>query len=155
MEIIKKNKVVIAVVLTVLILVLIRVFGVNHFKNDSKKMAEPSLTRSNIITVERAGTLLGNKLFIYLDRMHPETFKITKETMIIPSDSILNKKYLNKIRKHEGPVILYSTEGAVSARIWMVLSQMGCRNIYILASSIDNEVFKNKFRPDSLLRPEL
>jgi 3-mercaptopyruvate sulfurtransferase SseA len=80
---------------------------------------------------------------------------MTKYAQNIPADSILSKKYLNTIRKHNGPVILFSSEMAVSARIWMLLSQMGCKNIYILTNNTDNEVFKSKFRPDTVTRPEL
>ena len=68
MEFINRYKVVIAVVLPVLILVLIRSFGANHFKSDPKKWAEPSVMRTNIITPEQAGILSGNKLFINLHK---------------------------------------------------------------------------------------
>ena len=155
MEFINRYKVVIAVVLPVLILVLIRSFGANHFKIDSKKWVEPSITRSNIITLERAKTLSGKKLFINLDKNITVINEMGKEVQNIPPDSILNNKYLNIIRKNEGPVMLYSAATDLSSRIWMILSQMGCRNIYILTNDTDNEVFKNKFRTDTLVRPKL
>ena len=155
MKFINRYKVVIAVVLPVLILVLIRSFGTNHFKSDAKKWAESSVTRSNIITLERTGTLSGKKLFINLDKKNSGVIGMGNEVQNIPMDSILSKKYLNIIRKNNGPVLIYSAGTAVSARIWMILSQMGCRNIYILTNDTDNEVFKNKFRPDTLVSPEL
>ena len=67
MEIVKKYKAVILIVLPVLILVIFRSTGTNHFKPDSEKWAEPSVTKSNIITVEKLGSLSGDKLLIYLD----------------------------------------------------------------------------------------
>ncbi|MCX6327093.1 MAG: hypothetical protein NT144_10660 [Bacteroidia bacterium] len=154
MSLIKNYKVVIAVVLPILILVLFRSFGTNHFKSDAKKWAEPSAMRSNIITIEKTGTLSGEKLFLNLDDGGSGINGITRDELNIPSDSILCKKYLNIIRNHDGPVLLFSTETAVSARIWMILSQMGYKNIYILTNDADNEVFKSKFRPDTLIRPE-
>jgi len=39
----------------------------------------------------------------------------------------------------KGPVILYSNDISVSARVWMVLSQTGIKNIYILDTSVGNE----------------
>jgi hypothetical protein len=155
MKIFNRYKVIIFVVLSVLILVFIRSFGTIHFKSDSKKWAEPSLTRSNIISIEKPGTLSGNKLFINLDTKINELAGIAQDVKNISPDSILTKKYRNAILKHNGPVLLYSDDIANSARIWMIISQLGCRNIYILTSNTDNEVFKNKFRPDILTGPEL
>ena len=154
MELIKKYRLVIAAVLPIMILVLIRSAGTNHFKNDTKRWAEPSVTRSNTINAEQAGSLAGKKLTINLDKDVHENGQIIRDALNIPAYSIISKKYLNKIRNHKGPVLLYSSESALSARIWMVLSQMGCTNIYILTTNSDNEVLKYKFRPDTLPGPE-
>ncbi|TAL71551.1 MAG: hypothetical protein EPN88_05570, partial [Bacteroidetes bacterium] len=68
MGFIKKYKVIIAIVLPILILVLIRSFGVNHFKTDAKKWIEPSVLQSNIITGEQFANLPGDKLIINLGK---------------------------------------------------------------------------------------
>ena len=154
MNTIKEYKVVIAVVLTILILVLFRSFNSNHFINDAKRWAGPSVSRSNIISPEQAEILSGDKLVVILDQKTSELNNVSKDVRNIPSDSILKKKYLNTISKHRGPVLLFSSDTGVSSRIWMILSQMGIKNIYILTNNTDNEVLKNKFRPDSLTRPE-
>ena len=155
MNLINKYKVVIAVVLPILILVLIREFGPNHFKNNAKRWAAPSVTRTNIISGEQHGNLSGENLIINLNEDFREVKELTTYAVNIPADSILSKKNLNIIRNHDGPVVLFSSETALSARIWMVLSQMGYKNIFIFTNDSDNEVFKNKFRSDTLVRPEL
>jgi GTP cyclohydrolase II len=147
MELLKKYRLVIIVVLPILILVLIRSSGLNYFKNDAKKRAEPSLKQSNIMIIEQAGSLSGKNLIINLDKEG----KLTGDVQNIPADSVLTKNYVTMIMKHDGPVLLFSSDPGLSARIWMILSQLGCRNIYILTNSSDNEVFKYKFRPDTLL----
>jgi hypothetical protein len=155
MELIKKYRVVFAVVLPILILVLFRSFGTNHFQSDAEKLAEPSVARANIITTEQLASLNGEKLLINFgkERITSLDFKMT--TLNISSDSLLLKNNIKTIQKHSGPVLLYTADMSVSARIWMLLSQMGVKNLYILAKENDNEVFKNKFRPDTLIRPEL
>ena len=155
MNIVYKYKVVIAVVLPILILVLIRTFSGNQFKRDAKRWAEPSVIGSNIISSDKTGTLSGEKLIINLCKEKNETRGLVKDELFIPADSILLRNNLNIIRKHNGPVLLSSTDIAVAARIWMFLSQMGYKNIYILSNDIDNEILKNRFRPDTTLRPEL
>ncbi len=151
MELIKNNKIVIAVVLIVLVLVVIRSSGINHFKNDAKRLAGPTLEQSNTITREQASRFAGKNLIINMDKDYKSVNEITGEVQNITADSILCKKYVNTILKHNGSVLLSSSEPGLSARIWMILSQMGCTNIYILTTSTDNEVFKYKFRPDTLM----
>jgi hypothetical protein len=145
MELLKKYRLVIIVVLPILILVLIRSSGLNYFKNDAKKRAEPSLKQSNIMIIEQAGSLSGKNLIINLDKEG----KLTGDVQNIPADSVLTKNYVTMIMKHDGPVLLFSSDPGLSARIWMILSQLGCRNIYILTDKTDNEVFKYEFRPDT------
>ena len=156
MDLIKKYRLVIAVVLPILILVLLRSLGVNHFKNNVKRWAEPSVKQSNTIDIKQSDALSGKKLIINLDNDVIGIREISADALNIPADSVLTKKYFKIIRKHDGPVLLFSSQPSVSARIWMILSQMGFKNTYILTNNKDNEVFKYKFRPDTLsLRPEL
>jgi hypothetical protein len=74
--------------------------------------------------------------------------------VIIPADSILSKKYSKQIRRNNGPVLLCSSELSVSARTWMILSQSGFKDVYIFSGDSDNEVLKEKFRPDTIAGPE-
>jgi hypothetical protein len=150
MESLKNSKVVITVVLVVLVLVAIRSAGVNHFKSDAKKLAEPSFRQTNIITPDQVKLLKGNNLAINLDK-DPVTISVKDcDLQNILADSILCKKHLRTILNHDGPVLLISSDPGLSARIWMVLSQMGCRNIYIFTSITDNEVLKYEFQPESI-----
>ena len=140
MSFIKNNKVLIAVVLPVLILVLIRSLGTNHFKNDAGKWAEPSLSRSNIVSKDQIGAIMSEYLIINLDETSGLSYDLAKVSLNIPANSILNKNSLKILRNQKGAILLFSTETAISARIWMVLSQMGYKNLYILTAAYDNEV---------------
>ena len=148
MNFIKKYKAVIALLIPVLILILFRLAAPGHFKVNAKKWAGPSFERSNLITGEMLKTIPGDKLLINLSKENTTDTGIEKTVRTDP-DSLLLK--IDAIKEHEGPVILFSSETAVSARVWMVLSQMGYDNIYILS---DEEVLKYKFRPDTT-KPEL
>jgi hypothetical protein len=150
MEPLKNYRVIITLVLIVLVLVVIRSAGVNHFKNDAKKWADPSVKKLNTITVEQARNLKGNCLTINLDNKMIPGNEITGDIRNIRADSVLSKNILKSVVRHKGPVLLYSSQPALSARIWMVLSQMGCREIYILTEEIENETIRYKFQPDSL-----
>jgi hypothetical protein len=151
MELIKNNKAVIVIVLVLLVLILIRSSGFNHFKNDIKKWAEPSVLHSNTITIDKALSFTGKALIINLDKDANYNIDLTGDVQNIPADSVLRKEHFTTILKHDGPVLLYSSDPGLSARIWMLLSQMGRNNIFIITNKSDNEVLKYKFRPDTSL----
>jgi hypothetical protein len=155
MGIINRYKVIIAIVVPIIILVLIRSVGSNHFKSDAAKLALPSLDKINLIDLKNIETISGEKLIIILDNSEFKQGENAAKTINIPADSIVAKKSLKTILAHSGPVLLYSSEPALSARIWMVLSQLGIKDILIMTSETDNEVIKYKFRPDTLTGPEL
>ncbi len=155
MNLIKRYKAVLAVVIPILILVLFRSFGTGYFKNDAKKWAGPSLSGSNIIALDKRDTVSGKKLIVCLNGKADIIKDQGAEFLYLPEGEILDKRNIEIIRKHDGAVLLFSEDPAVSARIWMVLSQMGLKNIFILTGFPDNETGKHKFRPDTLVRPEL
>ena len=151
MELLKKFKVVIVVVLIVLILVVIRSTSVFHFRNDAKKWAETSFRQANTINPEQTKLLKDKTLVINLDKNEKIPLEIHGDLKNIPADSILSRKNIKSIINHDGQVLLYSSEKGLSARVWMILSQMGCKNLFILTSDTANEVFKYKFRPDTMV----
>ncbi len=155
MKFIKKYSVIIAVVLPILILVILRVVGTNHFKSDAKSLAEPAFSGKNIISIENASALSGKKLIINLNYAEIKTEGIGYEFMNVAADSILNKTVFNTIHDYDGPVLLYSDKADLAARIWMILSQMGINDLFILSNNTDNEVLKYKFRSDTIVKPEL
>jgi hypothetical protein len=151
MELLKNSKAVIAIVVILLVLVIIRSAGVNHFRNDAKRWAEPSLNQSNTITLEHIKLLTGKNLIINLDKNSSSPGEITGDVQNIPADSVLSKKYISLIKNHDGPVLIFSMDPGLSARIWMILSQMGCKKIFILTDQTDNESLKYKFRSDTIM----
>jgi hypothetical protein len=60
-----------------------------------------------------------------------------------------------KFRQHKGNIILVSDDPALSAKVYMLLCQMGQKNLFILTDDIQQEAFKYKFRPEPLTWPEL
>jgi len=151
---IKKFKWVIIIVLPVLILVIIRSFGANHFRSDAERWAEPSVLKTNVISIEQAESLAGEKLIINLDIKQYPVSNTGIRIACIPPDSLLTKKYLKLMKANRGPLLLNSSDKAAVARIWMLLSQMGIGNIFILTDETNDELFKHKFRPDTIIRPE-
>ncbi len=154
MNLIQRYGIIIAFVLPVMIILAIRTTRTGSFKYDAKKWAESSFNSSNLISRTEFGKLQGEKLILYLDDSHTKIDKNSTAEVHVPPDSVLEREYLNIIKDHKGPVLISSSDPALSARIWMVISQTGCTNLYILAGENEDEVFKNEFRSDTLVRPE-
>ncbi len=155
MDFIKKYKTILLILVPVVILVIVRVTGSDHFRTDAEKNAEKSFSRTNIITAEKISSLDGEKLLINLEKDVIKHIPAEMEVKSISPDSILNNMNIKLILNHDGAVIIFSSELAVSARMWMLLSQMGVGNLYILTEDAESEVLKYKFRPDTLVLPEL
>lgn len=150
MNLIKKYWSVIIVIIPIIILVVIRSTGTGHFRNDARMWMEPSINKSNIITKEQLPGLSDKYLIINVDNEPCSIPNLTGKIENISGDSVLGKFCRMKIRNHKGPVLLYSADAGISARIWMILSQLGLKNVLILTNNADNEVLKFNFKPDSL-----
>jgi hypothetical protein len=157
MERLKQYRLVIVILVTVLTLVIIRSVSTNHFKPDAKKLAEPSVMRSNLISNEEMASISGEVLLINLGGANAEGDGNGSKTEVlsISPDAILDKSIIKRLSGFDGKIVLASSDASVSARMWMLLSQMGIDNLFILTADNENESSKNKFRPDTLTRPEL
>ncbi len=138
MKFIKQNWLVISIFLLVVLLVLIRTFNQKNFRYDAVKWAEPSALGSNILTEDQVEALDGEKLMIAFGNDLTVSKKFQNITLRMDPESILEKANLDILRRNKGPVILFSDESSVSAKIWMVLSEMGLKNIYIFSKEQGN-----------------
>jgi len=134
-KLIKQYGIVLSVSLLVAALVLIRTFSHGNFRYDAVKWAEPSLTGSNILSEDQVTALDGEKLLIDLGKEAMAGNRFQDITVRMDPESVLEKQNLKLIRKNKGPVILFSDDISVSAKVWMILSEMGVKDIYILSDS--------------------
>jgi hypothetical protein len=139
MELIKKYRTILAIVIPVLLLVIIWQFGRSHFKPDAKHWAKPSYSHNNVISYHDISSIPGDKLLINLDSCSAIKNKFINSIDGIPADKILAKDNIRRIRQHNGPLLLHSCDPALSARIWMVLSQLGISDLYILSDDAIRE----------------
>lgn len=139
MKSLKHYWLVVTIFLIVVLFVLFRSFSRHDFRYDAPRWAGPSVTGSNIITEEQISALQGEILLISLGNQSEVIDRLRDKTMMVTPESVLEKGNLSAIRKNKGPVILFSDDSSVSARVWMVLSEMGMQNIYILQEE-ENQV---------------
>lgn len=139
MKFLKQYRIILAVFLLVLSLVLIRTISSGNFKYDAAKWAEPSATGSNIINEAQLDVMTGKKLLVDLGAEPVSGSRFGNITVKMDPGSILDKHNMKLIGKNGGPVILYSEDISEVARIWMILSEMGVRDLYILTESANEK----------------
>jgi len=132
MKFLKQYRIILALFLLVLSLVLIRTISPGNFKYDAVKWAEPSATGSNIINEAQLDGMTGKKLLVDLGAEPVSGSRFGNITLKMDPGSILDKQNMKLIRKNDGPVILYSEDVSEVAGIWMILSEMGIRDLYII-----------------------
>ncbi len=137
MKFLKQYWLIISIFLLVLCLVLIRAFNRDNFRYDAVKWAESSIAGSNLFAEDMILNTDEVPLLINLGNATQPSGKIQVNAVTIDPRQILEKENLALIRKNRGPVILFSDDNSVSARVWLVLSEMGMKNIFILQNKSD------------------
>lgn len=152
----KRIVIVLAGVILIAVIGLAIIFssGNDRFRHDATKWAQPTIDQTNMITNNQLGTLSGKTLLVDLSEQG-NLLKDNQGAIHIPASAILEKENQKKIRAHEGNIVLVTNDRALTARIWMLLSQMGYRNLYMLDEDAGNEILKYKFQPDTMGRLEL
>ena len=77
----------------------------------------------------------GKKLLVCLGTEPVSGSRVGDITVKMDPGSVLDKTYLRQIRKNKGPVILFSEDISVAAKVWMILSETGIKDLYILSES--------------------
>lgn len=151
MNSLKRYGIIIGIVMVTLVLIVLRSSG-NKFRPDAMRQAAASLDGSNLLTSAQAADLGGHGLLIILD--NSDRYRDIPDAVRIEPVAVTEKKNIKIIRNNNGPVLLSSADPSVSARVWMVLSQMGVKNVYILSEAKDDETIKHEFRPGTVSQPE-
>ncbi len=119
------------------------------FKPDAEKLATASFTGANLVNREQVAALGTQTLVVKLGSGLAGRTDLTSDTLFIAADRLLDKANLKTIKAHRGPVLLVSDDPSISAKAWMILSQMGYRDLFVLTEKDNGEVLKYKFRPDT------
>jgi len=133
MKFLKQNWLILTILALVISLVLIRSFSRDSFRYDAVRWAASSADGTNLISPDQIALAGEQVLLISLGNMAEIPVQFKERSVMIPPGSILEKENMRMIRRNIGPVILWSDNASVSARVWMVLSEMGIKNLYILS----------------------
>jgi hypothetical protein len=154
MNLYKNLKIVILVIVVLLILVIIRNSNQNIFKQEVKTALDAAQNSSNLLSPDQLSQMKSKWLVVNigLDNL-PHSLRI-ENSIRIPFEKLLDKSNLKILEEVEGDLILYSADAATASKAWVILNQLGLKNVFILNINKNPEELKYKFQPDTTVRLE-
>ena len=147
----KELKIVLVILLVVLVLVIVKTTGKNSFKNDAKDAVETVASNDFLVSINDFKAVENQFLVVDLN----ENGLVQLENSVkIPFEKLLEESSLEKFKSTENKILLVSDDNSVTAKAWVILNQLGLKNVYILANEENQEVLKYEFKPDTAARLE-
>lgn len=144
---------IIVILATILVLVVVRLTNNDLFKKDASVAIEASKDGRNLIT---EAELIKLNEYLVVDLNAEETAKTRniQKTIHIPLENLLDQANQKMFRATNSKIVLYSDTISDASKAWVILNQLGFKNLFIFQQEGNTEVFKYKFQPDTLARLE-
>lgn len=154
MNLYKNLKIVILVIVVLLILVIIRNSNQNIFKQEIKTALDTAQNNANLLSPDQLLQLKSKWLVVNIgvDNL-PHSLRI-ENSIRIPFEKLLDKSNLKILQEVEDDLILYSADVTTASKAWVILNQLGLKNVFILNINKNPEELKYKFQPDTTVRLE-
>lgn len=150
----KNLKFVILIIVVLLILVIIRISDQNLFKKDVKSAIVAAQNNSNILSPDQLHQLKGSWMVVNIGKSDlPDSIHV-EHSIKIPFENLLDQTNRKILEEVDGKLIVYSADVATASKAWVILNQMGFKNVFILNSGGNPEEIKYKFQPDTTARLE-
>ncbi|MDD2307365.1 MAG: rhodanese-like domain-containing protein [Prolixibacteraceae bacterium] len=154
MQQLKKLKFVILIIVVILVLVIIRNSDQNLFKQDIKSAIEATQNNSNLLSPDQLHQLKGSWMVVNIGTSDlPDSIHV-EHSIKIPFENLLDQTNRKILEEVDGKLILYSGDVETASKAWVILNQMGFKNVFILNSGGNPEELKYKFQPDTTARLE-
>jgi len=151
---IKSLKIIILVIGVLLVLVIVRNSDRKVFKEKAKTAIEDARNNSNLITINQLKKLTTPYLIIDIgSEPRPDSLQF-KHAVNITFSQLLDKANRKVLDEASGELILYADDIATTSRAWVILNQLGYKNLRMLTFDNNPEELKYKFQPDTIARLE-
>lgn len=149
MEQFKKIKFVLLILFVVLILVIIRTTGKNHFRQDAQNAVET--VTSNNFSVSLKDFKVAENQFLVVDLNESGSVQF-ENSMKVPFEKLLDENILQKLKETDNKILLVSDNNSVALKAFIILNQLDFDNVFVLSDEENQEVLKYEFQPDSVVK---
>lgn len=151
MKILKNLKIVFLILVVVLVLVIVRSTCKNSFKQDAKNAVEVIVSNNFSVSVSELKTM--GKEYLIVDLSEPGKSQFDN-SFKIPFEKLLDESNLKKLKEPENKILLVSDDISKAEKAWVILNQLGFKNVFVLSSEENQEVLKYEFQPDTAAKLE-
>ena len=140
----KDLKIVLFILLIVLVLVIAKTTGKNRFKQDAKNAIE--VITSNNFSVSLTDFRAAENQFLVVDLSESGSIQFDN-SLKVPFEKLIDETLIQKLKETEKKILLVSEDNSLAIKSWVILNQLGFKNIFVLSDAENAEVLKYKFQP--------
>jgi hypothetical protein len=146
MEKLKGLKIVLLILLVVVALVIVRSTGKNRFKQNVQQTIEA--VESNDFSVSLTDYKASENQYFVVELTESGSAQF-ENSVKVHFEKLLEETTLEKLKATENKILLVSNDNSVAVKAWVILNQLGFKNVYVLSGDENNEVLKYEFKPDT------
>lgn len=147
MEKLKGLKGVLLILLVVLVFVIVRSTGKNRFKQDAREAIEAVKSNNFQVTINELKGAENQYLIVDLSESGSAPIE---NSVKLPFEKLLEESSLEKFKSTENKILLVSDDNSVAAKAWVILNQLGLKNVYVFTNEENQEILKYEFKPDTV-----
>jgi hypothetical protein len=151
---IKSFKTVILVWVVLLVLVIFRYSDQNVFRSNPKQVMENVLNHQSLIKPNEISKLTNPYLIIELDNEPRNNTGTAGHSIKMPFEKIMERSNRKVLDETPAILILSSDDIATATKAYVILDQLGYKNVKILSTETDPEAPTYKFVPDTSVKTE-
>lgn len=143
---IKNLKIVLMILIVVSVMVIVKTTGKNHFKEDAQNAIEAVVSNNFIISESEFKNSEDQFLVVDLSESGLNPYK---NSLKISVENLAEESSLMKLKDTDRKILLVSGDDSKAEKAWVILNQLGLKNVFVLSDEENPEVLKYKFQPDT------
>jgi uncharacterized protein (UPF0333 family) len=145
MKKLKEFKIVLLILLVVLVLVIVKSTGKNRFKQDAKSAIETITSNNFSVSLTDFSVAENQYLVVVLNESGSVQFE---NSIKVPFEKLIDENILQKLKETDNKILLISGNNSIALKAWVILNQLGFKNVFVLSDEETPEGLKYKFQPD-------
>lgn len=147
MEKLKNLKWIILIVLIIAVLVVVRTAGNGGFKGDARETVATIAAGDFLISVNEYNQNKEVYQVVTLTQSeNPDPVQL-ENAINIQFEQLIEESVIQKLKETQIKILLVSADNAQTAKAFVILIQMGFKNVFILSNDENPEVLKYQFQP--------
>lgn len=135
----------------ILVFVIARSTNKDLFKKDADSAVQAISKGENILLVSE---LTEHYLVVDLNDVEEYNANQFQHVINIPFQALLEKSNRKTLEETKEKIVLYSYDISTASKAWVVLNQLDFKDVFVLQTKENSEVFKYKFQPDTSAKLE-